>query len=408
MRMELAMERNVIVTLNAGSSSLRCAVFDRGNGPPAARLRLSLRGLPDAMIWERIDARTAETQEACLDPPDTADKAQQTALTEMKDRLLAEIDPARIAAFSHRVVHGGMDYTAPVKVDAKVLDRLDALSPMVPSHQPHNLAAIRDLTEQFPDIPQIACFDTAFHKTMPHNDRVFALPKTMADEGVQRYGFHGLSYDHVATALGEIAPDVANGRVVVAHLGHGASMCALREGKSVATTMGMTALDGLPMGRRCGVLDPGVVLHLIEERGMAPAEVREMLYERSGLMGLSGVSSEMVELLDSDAPDAEAAVAFFVYRCQREIGSLSAALGGLDALVFTGGVGENAPVIRDMICADLGWLGVRVDPQANVAAARRISPKGETVCVLVVPTDEEQVLARGAAQVLRGSGGNSG
>jgi acetate kinase len=402
------MEKDIIVTLNAGSSSLRCAVFECTGQEPDARLRLSLRGLPDAMIWERIDARTGESEEARLDPPETATKAQQTALAEMKDRLLAEIDPARIAAFSHRVVHGGMDYTAPVKVDAGVLDRLTSFTPMVPSHQPHNLAAIRDLTEQFPDIPQIACFDTAFHRTLPHNDRVFALPKPMAEEGVQRYGFHGLSYDHVATALGEIAPDVANGRVVVAHLGHGASMCALREGKSVATTMGMTALDGLPMGRRCGALDPGVVLYLIEESGMSPAEVREMLYDRSGLMGLSGVSSEMVELLDSDAPDAEAAVAFFVYRCQREIGSLSAALGGLDALVFTGGVGENAPVIRDRICADLGWLGVRVDPQANVAGERRISPEDEKVRVLVIPADEEQVLARGAAQVLRGSGGNSG
>jgi len=408
MRVELPMGKDLIVTLNAGSSSLRCAVFECRGQEPDVRLRLSLRGLPDAMIWERIDARTAETQEARLDPPDTADKAQQTALTEMKDRLLAEIDPARIAAFSHRVVHGGMDYTAPVKVDAKVMDRLTSFTPMVPSHQPHNLAAIRDLTEQFPDIPQIACFDTVFHRTLPHNDRVFALPKAMAEEGVQRYGFHGLSYDHVATALGEIAPGVANGRVVVAHLGHGASMCALREGKSVATTMGMTALDGLPMGRRCGALDPGVVLHLIEERGMAPAEVREMLYERSGLMGLSGVSSEMVELLESDAADADAAIAFFVFRCQREIGSLVAALGGLDALVFTGGVGENAPVIRDRICADLGWLGVRVDTQANVAGERRISPENEKVRVLVIPTDEEQVLARGAAQVLRGSGGDSG
>lgn len=404
MRVELAMERTVIVTLNAGSSSLRCAVFDRGSGPPAARLRLSLRGLPDAMIWERLDARTGETEEANLVPPDAQDKAQQTALAAMKDRLLAEIDPARIAAFSHRVVHGGQDYKAPVKVDASVLDRLGALTPMVPSHQPHNLVAIHDLARQFPDIPQIACFDTAFHGDLPHDDRVFALPRDMAKDGIQRYGFHGLSYDYAATALGDIAPDIAQGRVVVAHLGHGASMCALHGGKSVATTMGMTALDGLPMGRRCGALDPGVVLYLIEERGMAPAEVREMLYQRSGLLGLSGISSEMIELLNSDAPGAEAAVAFFVYRCRREIGSLAAALGGLDALVFTGGVGENASVIRERICADLGWLGIRIDRQANADAASRISPEGEKVGVFVIPTDEEKVLARSAEQVLRAVG----
>lgn len=264
--MEHVMDRNVIVTLNAGSSSLRCAVFDRGDGLPEARLRLSLRGLPDAMIWERLDARTGEAEEADLDPPDTEDKAQQTALAVMKDRLLAEVNPARIAAFSHRVVHGGQDYKAPVQVNARVLDRLGALIPMAPGHQPHNLAGIHDLAEQFPRIPQIACFDTAFHGDLPQDDRVFALPMDLVRDGIQRYGFHGLSYDHVATALGDIAPDTAQGRVVVAHLGNGASMCALHGGKSVATTMGMTALDGLPMGRRCGALDPGAVLFLIEER----------------------------------------------------------------------------------------------------------------------------------------------
>lgn len=395
------MEKDLIVTLNSGSSSLRCAVFERSERNPEVRLRLGLRGLPDAMIWERRDARTGETEETRLDPPETADKAQETALAGMKDRLLAEIDPARIAAFSHRVVHGGRAYTAPVQVDAEVMKRLGALTPMAPSHQPHNLAAIRDLAEGFPEIPQIACFDTAFHRDLPHNDRIFALPREMAEDGLVRYGFHGLSYDHVAARLGEIAPEITQGRVVVAHLGHGASMCALHAGRSVATTMGMTALDGLPMGRRCGALDPGIVLYLIEERGMAPAEVREMLYERSGLAGLSGVSGEMIELLESDTPAAKAAVAFFVYRCRREIGSLAAALGGLDGVVFTGGVGENAPLIRERICADLGWLGVGIDRQANVDAAIRISSQSEKVGVFVIPTDEEQVLARGAEQVLR-------
>jgi acetate kinase len=402
------MEKDLIVTLNAGSSSLRCAVFERGQTGPEARLRLSLRGLPDAMHWEREDARTGETEEDRLEPPEASENAQETALAEMTDRLLTEIDAARIAAVSHRVVHGGRDFTAPVQVDAEVMKRLGTFSPMAPSHQPHNLAAIRDLAERFPDIPQIACFDTAFHKDLPDEDRVFALPKEMAESGILRYGFHGLSYDHVASVLSDIAPESARGRVVIAHLGHGASMCALHGGRSVATTMGMTALDGLPMGRRCGAIDPGVVLYLIEERGMAPAEVREMLYERSGLAGISGISSDMVALLESDAPDAEAAVAFFIYRCQREIGSLAAALGGLDALVFTGGIGENAPAIREQICAKLGWLGIGIDPRANAQGASRISPKAGAVDVYLVPTDEEQVLARGAEEGLRNGDGATG
>ncbi|WP_245729544.1 acetate/propionate family kinase [Salinihabitans flavidus] len=395
------MEKDLIVTLNAGSSSLRCAVFERGQIGPEARLRLSLRGLPGTMVWKREDTRTGETEDARLDPPEASDKAQKTALAEMTDRLLTEINPARIAAVSHRVVHGGRDFTTPVQVDAEVMKRLAALSPMAPSHQPHNLAAIRDLAGRFPDIPQIACFDTAFHKDLPHEDRVFALPKDMADDGILRYGFHGLSYDHVASALCEMAPEIAQGRVVIAHLGHGASMCALHGGRSVATTMGMTALDGLPMGRRCGALDPGIVLYLIEQRGMAPADVREMLYESSGLAGLSGISGEMIELLDSDAPAARAAVAFFTYRCRREIGSLAAALGGLDGLVFTGGVGENAPGIREGICAELGWLGIGIDQQANAHGSSRISPDAGTVGVYLIPTDEEQVLARGAEEGLR-------
>lgn len=394
------MDTDVIVTLNAGSSSLRCAVFEPGEKGLEARLRLSLRGLPDAMIWQREDACTGETEEQHLDPPDSSGTAQETALATMTERLLAEIDPARIAAFSHRVVHGGQDFIAPVHVDGEVLTRLATLAPMAPSHQPHNLAAIRDLAERFPDTPQIACFDTAFHKDLPHQDRVFALPKEMAGDGLRRYGFHGLSYDYVASALQNIAPGVAQSRVVIAHLGHGASMCALMGGQSVATTMGMTALDGLPMGQRCGALDPGVVLYLIEERGMTPEEVREMLYNRSGLVGLSGIGSDMAALLESDAPDAKSAVAFFIYRCQREIGSLAAALGGLDALVFTGGIGENSPVIRKRICAKLGWLGIRIDDQANHQGASRISSDAGKVAAFMIPTDEEHVLARSARKLL--------
>ena len=269
------------------------------------------------MIWERHDARTGESDERKLDPPDEPAKAQERARAEMLRLLLDEIAESEIAAVAHRVVHGGRSHIAPVEVNGTVLSDLDALSPLAPSHQPHNLAAIRDLADRFPDLPQIACFDTSFHRTLPRNDRIFALPKSLTDDGVVRYGFHGLSFEHVAATLAASAPGLAGGRVVVAHLGHGVSMCAMHEGRSVATTMGMTALDGLPMGRRPGALDPGIVLYLIEERGMAPAEVREMLYERSGLLGLSGISSEMTELLARDSEDAARAVDFFVYRCQR-------------------------------------------------------------------------------------------
>ena len=392
------MTGRTIVTFNAGSSSLRCALFDIAGDATEPRLRMSLRGLPEAMIFERRDADGA--QERTLTPPDTPDEAQQAARSEMTGRVLDLLAEDDIAAFAHRVVHGGPDHRGPVAVTAEVLADLEALSPLAPGHQPHNLAAIRDLRDRFPSIPHVASFDTAFHATLPRNDRIFALPQDMTEAGIRRYGFHGLSYDHVAGVLSQIAPEIAQGRVIVAHLGHGVSMCALREGRSIATTMGMTALDGLPMGKRSGALDPGIVLHLIEDRGMSPAEVRETLYENSGLLGLSGISSEMKELLESDADGARGAVDFFVHRCHRTIGSLAAALGGLDALVFTGGMGEHAPAIRSRVAEGLGWLGVTIDPSANRAGARRLSAGNARVAVFLVPTDEERVLARDALAVL--------
>ena len=395
------METDMIVTLNAGSSSLRCAVFERGGDGLDARLRLGLRGLPDDMIWQRKDIKTGETEEEELDLPGTPDTAQETALAEMTERLLAEIDAARIAAFSHRVVHGGQDFTAPVQVDAEVLTRLAMLSPMAPSHQPHNLAAIRDLAERFPDIPQIACFDTAFHKDLPDVDRVFALPKALADDGLRRYGFHGLSYDYVASALQDIAPGIAQGRVVIAHLGHGASMCALMGGKSVATTMGMTALDGLPMGQRCGALDPGLVLYLIEERGMTPAEVREMLYKRSGLVGLSGIGSDMAALLDSDAADAMAGGGVLHlpvptrdrFACSRSGRAGRAGFHRRDLVRIPPSFGNGSAQ---------GWagLGSRLTIRPMTTARSRISPKSGKVAAYMIPTDEEHVLARGAQKLL--------
>lgn len=394
------MTRTKLVTLNAGSSSLRCAVFNRTEDGPEPQLRLSLFGLPNKMTWVRHDAQTGQSDQCELDPPGEPAKAQDAARTEMLERLFDEVPPENIAAVSHRVVHGGMQYREPVEVTETTLSELQALSPLAPSHQPHNLATIPMLWEKLPDVPQIACFDTAFHASLPRNDRIFALPKELTEDGVVRFGFHGLSFEHVATTLGEIAPDLVNGRVILAHLGHGVSLCALRQGRSIATTMGMTALDGVPMGQRPGALDPGIVLYLIEQKGMAPAEVRDMLYERSGLLGLSGISGEMIELLESDAPDAATAVDFFVYRCRREIGSLTAALGGLDALVFTGGMGENAPVIRQRICEGLGWLDVAIDAEANAAGELWISKPDARVAALTITTDEETVLAKAAEGIL--------
>lgn len=394
------MTRPLIVTLNAGSSSLRCAVFERTEGGPRPRLRLSLRGLPKRMIWERQDARADQTEERELEPPGAAGDAQATARAEMLRRLMQEVTEDDIAAVAHRVVHGGRAYVAPIKLDASVLADLEALSPLAPSHQPHNLAAVRELSERLPDAAQIACFDTAFHRTLSRNDRIFALPHALTEEGVHRYGFHGLSFEHVAASLAETAPDLARGRLVVAHLGHGVSLCAMKDGRSVATTMGMTALDGVPMGTRVGALDPGIVLYLIEERGMEPADLRTMFYEESGLLGLSGISGEMPELLASDSEEAARAVAFFVYRCRREIGSLAAALGGLDGLILTGGMGEHAPEIRRRICAGLGWLGISLDEEANEVGATLLSAPDARVPVMMISTDEETVLARHAEKVL--------
>lgn len=402
------MTQSLIVTLNAGSSSLRCAVFDRTDDGPTPRLRLSLRGLPNRMIWERHDARSGETEEREIEALDDPADAQDSARSEMLRRLLDEIQESQIAAVVHRVVHGGQTYQAPVEVDDTVLSDLDTLSPLAPSHQPHNLAAIRDLAERFPGLLQVACFDTAFHRTLPRNDRIFALPKDLTEDGVYRYGFHGLSFEHVAATLAQTRPEIAKGRVIVAHLGHGVSMCAMHDGRSVATTMGMTALDGLPMGQRSGALDPGILLYLIEQRGMSPADLRQMLYKRSGLLGLSGISGEMTDLLASKHKDAARAVDFFVYRCQREIGSLVAALGGLDALIFTGGMGEHAPEIRERICAGLGWLGVALDQDTTCSGATQLSALDARVTTLMIPTDEEAVLARNAEVLLRSSPADTG
>jgi acetate kinase len=304
----------------------------------------------------------------------------------------AHLDGQKPAAVGHRVVHGGTAFSAPVRIDAAVLDTLQRLWPLAPLHQPHNLAAIRAIAAISPSLPQVACFDTAFHHGKPPVAQRFALPRELHEAGIRRYGFHGLSYD-IGAALRERAPDVAGGRVVVAHLGAGASLCAMLGGKSIDTTMGFTALDGLPMGTRCGALDPGVILYLLRERGTDADRIEDLLYHHSGLLGISGLSSDMRELLGSHDQRAEDAVDLFVYCIARELGALAATLGGLDGLVFTAGIGEHAPEIRRRVCGRSAWLGIVLDLDANERGDECISTATSRVSVWRITTDEERVIA---------------
>ena len=310
----------------------------------------------------------------------------------------------RVAAAGHRVVHGGLHFTAPVIVDVAVMAALTALIPLAPLHQPHNLAGIQAAQAAWPGIPQIACFDTAFHRAHPFVNDVFALPRRYYDEGVRRYGFHGLSYEYVIGRLREIAPHHAAGRVVVAHLGNGASMCAIRDGQSIASSMGFTALDGLPMGTRCGQLDPGVVLYLLQEKKLDAGQISDLLYRQSGLLGLSGVSHDMRELEASPARGAQEAIAYFVFRVRRELGGLAAVLKGIDAMVFCGGIGEHSWRVREGVLDGMEWIGIELDRFANRDNAQVISSDRSRVRVFVIPTDEEAMIARHAVTALAKDG----
>ncbi len=306
----------------------------------------------------------------------------------------------RIVAVGHRVVHGGMKLAGPARIDTRMLAELEALIPLAPLHQPHNLEAIRAVAQHAPEVPQVACFDTSFHRTQPTVAQAFALPSRYTGQGLRRYGFHGLSYEYIASVLSETDAKAAAGRAVVAHLGNGASMCALQGGRSVATTMSLTALDGLPMGTRCGAIDPGVLLYLMDQHGMDARALEQLLYHQSGLLGVSGISSDMRTLLESTDPRATEALDLFVYRIGRELGSLSAALGGLDALVFTGGIGENAVAIRARVCHDAAWLGLELDEEANGQGGPRISRPESPVTAWVIPTNEELMIALHTRRVL--------
>jgi len=389
-----------LLVLNAGSSSLKLALYAPDRNAPnglAPLLRAQARGVGRGPSFSAEDGEGQHIDDAVLTGNETTHGEVLARAMPWLQRRAAGL---RLAGAGHRVVHGGPHHTESQRLDDTLLGELEALTPLAPLHQPHNLAPIRALWDQDPDLAQVACFDTAFHRTQPEVAQRFALDRDLAEtEGLRRYGFHGLSYAHIAERLPAIAGPAAEGRVVVAHLGHGASMCALKRRASIATTMGFTALDGLPMGARCGDLDPGVVLYLLDQKGWSVAEVTDLLYHRSGLYGVSGVSDDMAVLLECGRPAAWEAVDLFCYRAGRELGSLAAALGGLDVLVFTAGIGEHAPAVRRRICEDAHWLGVRLDTEANAAGARRISADASAVAVYVIPTDEEAVIARDTARL---------
>ncbi len=376
-----------VLTLNAGSSSLKVALYPATGERPLATGIVDRIG-PDGVLRLK-DAAGGDIAR----PGDLSSHAG--ALQSVLDSLRAAFPGLSLAAIGHRVVHGGARHAAPVRIDAAILAELEALAPFAPLHQPHNLAGIHAAMAAFPGVPQVACFDTAFHRNHPWVNDTFALPREMYERGVRRYGFHGLSYDYIAGELARIAPGLAAGRVVVAHLGNGASACAIQNGRSVASTMGFSALDGLPMGTRCGQLDPGVMLWLMDQ-GMSAPEISDLLYKRSGLLGLSGISNDMRALEASNAPEAAQAIDYFVFRLQREIGGLAASMGGIDALVFSGGIGENSALIRARVCERMGWMGIEIDHARNASNARVVSSELARTTVMVIPTDEEAVIARAA------------
>ena len=376
-----------VLTLNAGSSSLKVALYPATGERPLATGIVDRIG-PDGVLRLK-DAAGGDIAR----PGDLSSHAG--ALQSVLDSLRAAFPGLSLAAIGHRVVHGGARHAAPVRIDAAILAELEALAPFAPLHQPHNLAGIHAAMAAFPGVPQVACFDTAFHRNHPWVNDTFALPREMYERGVRRYGFHGLSYDYIAGELARIAPGLAAGRVVVAHLGNGASACAIQNGRSVASTMGFSALDGLPMGTRCGQLDPGVMLWMMDQ-GMSAPEISDLLYKRSGLLGLSGISNDMRALEASDAPEAAQAIDYFVFRLQREIGGLAASIGGIDALVFSGGIGENSALIRARVCERMGWMGIEIDHARNASNARVVSSELARTTVMVIPTDEEAVIARAA------------
>ncbi|MCC6194352.1 MAG: acetate/propionate family kinase [Burkholderiales bacterium] len=389
---------DAIAVINAGSSSLKFSLFaQRG-----VELDLVARGQAEGLFTSpKFVARDGDGK--VVDQKAWGDGQKlghEGALDYLVSVLREHYSDHRLAAIGHRVVHGGLEYTRPTRMDAGIVAALEKYVPLAPLHQPHNLAPITLLLARDPQLPQVACFDTAFHRVQPELAQAFALPRRITDRGVLRYGFHGLSYEYIAQALPQFDARAASGKTVVLHLGNGASMCAIADGRSMASTMGFTAADGLPMGTRCGALDPGVVLYLMDELRMDARAIERLIYHESGLLGVSGISSDMRTLEESADPRARAAIDLFAYRIGRELGSLAAALGGLDAIVFTAGIGEHSVLLRERVCRDARWLGVELDGAANARHGPRISTQASRVSAWVIPTNEELMIARHTRSVL--------
>ena len=386
------------LVLNAGSSSLKFCVFQR---PLGEGWRLEARGQIDGIgTSPRLSVKDANGESLAKQDLDAAVRDGRDAVDALATWLRSKYGGSRVLGVGHRVVHGGSRFKGPTILNRQVLAELHELVPLAPLHQPYNLAAIEAVFERLPGVPQVACFDTSFHRGQPAVAELIPLPRELREAGLQRYGFHGLSYEYIASVLPQVAPEIANGRVIVAHLGSGASLCALKDGKSVDSTLGFTALDGLCMGTRPGALDPGVVLHLFQGLKLSAKEVETLLYKKSGLLGISGISNDMRDLLGRSEPEARLAVDYFVYRAAKEIGALTAVLGGLDGLVFTAGIGENSAEIRQRICNASAWLGIEVDEAANSNREAKISTSQSTVSVWVIPTNEELMIARHTGSLL--------
>jgi acetate kinase len=387
------------VVINAGSSSLKFSVFGR---PETESWRLESRGQIEGIgTSPRFSAKDSAGRSVAEDQLDGTVRDGRTALGHVADWLRERYGGSGpVRGVGHRIVHGGARFTGPTIVTPEILEELRGLIPLAPLHQPYNLAAIEAVSERLPSVPQVACFDTSFHRGQPAVAELVALPSEIRSAGVQRYGFHGLSYEYIASVLPSVAPEIAGGRVIVAHLGSGASMCAMKNGKSVDNTLGFTALDGLCMGTRPGAVDPGVILHLFQGLGLSAKEVETILYKKSGLLGISGISNDMRALLANSEPAARLAVDYFVYRAAKEIGALAAVLGGIDGLVFTAGIGENSAEVRKRICQASAWLGIDVDEEANAGKGPRISSTQSRVSAWMIPTNEELMIARHTGTLL--------
>lgn len=383
---------DAIIVLNAGSSSLKFSIYVVDVQKLDLIARGQVEGLGTTPRFKAKDPSGQTLADATL--KDSAPSfGHPEAFAHVAEWAREQYGKTMaLTAVGHRMAHGGLEFTEPTLITDDVVSELEELIPLVPLHQPHNLAAVKAVTQLRPDLPQVACFDTAFHRKRPEVTERFGLPDELFQRGIRRWGFHGLSYESVAGQFRQIAPDISRGRVIAAHLGSGASLCAMQDGRSIDTTMSFSALDGLPMGTRCGSLDPGVILFLLR-RGWSIERIEDLLYKESGLLGISTVSNDVRNLLTSNCPLAAKAIEFFVYRIVREIGSLTAALGGLDALIFTAGIGENSPEIRQQVCQRLAWLGININADDNRHGNQQISPPGQTPSVWIIPTDEESVIA---------------